>query len=275
MSTHPGDIVEKIRTARTFLFVPGDRPERFDKAAAAGADAVIVDLEDAVSPADKPAAREHIADWFAAGNTALIRINAAQTPWHDADVALAQQLHASVVLAKATDVDAVAAVGAATSAPVIALVETARGIGNAGALAELDAVVRLGFGAIDFAVDIGVDPNDREALLFARSALVLASTAAGIAAPIDGVTTALREPDVLVDDVRYAARVGMPGKLCIHPAQVSAVHDCLAPTDDQIAWARSILEAAGQGSAAVAVDGHMVDPPVVARAERILASVNR
>ncbi|MEP9414719.1 CoA ester lyase [Gordonia sp. VNQ95] len=268
-------IAEKIRTARTFLFVPGDRPERFDKAAAAGADVVIVDLEDAVSPADKPAAREHIADWFGAGNSALIRINAAQTPWHDDDVALAQQLQASVVLAKATDVDAVAAVGAATSASVIALIETARGIGNAGALAELDAVVRLGFGAIDFAVDIGVDPNDREALLFARSGLVLASAAAGIAAPIDGVTTALREPDVLVDDVRYAARIGMPGKLCIHPAQVAAVHDCLAPTDDQIAWARSILEAAGLGSAAVAVDGHMVDPPVVARAERILASVSR
>lgn len=275
MSTSSGDLTDKIRTARTFLFVPGNRPERFDKAAATGADIVVVDLEDAVEDGEKAQARAHIAAWLASGNTAVIRINAPTTPWHDADVELAREFSSPVMVAKAQGIDEVAAVGAATSAPIIGLIETARGIMQASALADLDAVVRLGFGAIDFAVEIGVDPNDRLALHWARSMLVTASAAAAIAAPIDGVTTALRDPDVLIDDVRYAARMGLAAKLCIHPAQVNTVHQCLAPSDNEIAWARSILDAASADSSAVAVDGHMVDAPVVARAERILASIEQ
>ncbi|WLP89407.1 CoA ester lyase [Gordonia sp. NB41Y] len=273
MTTTAAPTAQILSTARTFLFVPGNRPERFDKAAGAGADVVIIDLEDAVSPDDKPAAREHIAEWFGAGNSAVIRINAAGTPWHDDDVALAQRLSAPVVLAKAQFPDEVAAVTTATGAPVIPLVETARGILTTPALADLDGVVRIAFGAIDFAVQVGADPEDREALLFARSTLATASAAAGIGAPIDGVTTALRDTDKLVDDVTYAARIGLTGKLCIHPAQVVTVHTCLAPSEEEIAWARSILEAASSDSSAVAVDGHMVDPPVVARAERIIAAI--
>ncbi|MFT4127453.1 MAG: CoA ester lyase [Gordonia sp. (in: high G+C Gram-positive bacteria)] len=264
----------RLSVARTFLFAPGNRPERFAKAAAAGADVVVIDLEDAVTAADKPAARTHIADWLAAGNSALIRINAAETSWHAADVALAAEYSAPVLLAKAQTPEEVAAVGTATGAPVIPLVETARGILAAPVIAALAPVVRIGFGAIDFGVDTGVDPDDREALLFARSMLVSASAAAGIAAPIDGVTTALRDTAKLTDDVRYAARIGLAAKLCIHPAQVAVVHDCLAPTDDEITWARSIVAAASTDSSVVAVNGQMVDAPVVARARRILAATD-
>ncbi|MDF3283625.1 CoA ester lyase [Gordonia sp. N1V] len=270
--TDTTDPIASLRVARSFLFVPGNRPERFDKAAAAGADVVIIDLEDAVAPEDKGAAREHIAGWLAAGKHAVLRINAAATPWHTADVELAARHGAPVMLAKATSADEVIRVAQATAAPVLPLIETARGILAAPAIAQVPGVARLGFGAIDFAVEIGADPDDHEALLFARSMLVTASAAAGVADPIDGVTTALRDVEKLVADVGYAARIGLTGKLCIHPAQVATVHACLAPSDTEITWARSIVAAAGTDSSAVAVDGHMVDPPVVARAQRILAS---
>ncbi|RPA60040.1 CoA ester lyase [Gordonia oryzae] len=266
------DPIASLRVARSFLFVPGNRPERFDKAAAAGADVVIIDLEDAVAPEDKGAAREHIAGWLAAGKHAVLRINASGTPWHADDVELAARHGAPVMPAKASSADEVVHVTQATAAPVLPLIETARGILAAPAIAQVPGVARVGFGAIDFAVEIGADPDDHEALLYARSMLVTASAAAGIAAPIDGVTTALRDAEKLVADVSYAARIGMTGKLCIHPAQVATVHACLAPSDAEIAWARSIVSVAGTKSSAVAVGGHMVDPPVVARAQRILAS---
>lgn len=267
-----GDLNEMLGTARTFLFVPGHRPDRFDKAAAAGADVVVIDLEDAVSAEDKASARDLIAQWFEHGRRAAIRINAAGTQWHADDVALAARLAAPAMLAKAQSRAEVDAVGSATGAPVIALIETARGIVSASSIAECDSVHRLAFGALDFADEISVDPNDREALRYARSVLVTASAAAGIGTPVDGVTTALRDPDILADDVGYAARIGMRGKLCIHPTQVAGVHAGLAPTEDEIAWAHSIVDAAAGGPAAVAVDGHMVDPPVLARARRILAA---
>ncbi len=122
------DPIASLRTARSFLFVPANRPERFDKAAAAGADVVIIDLEDAVDPEDKDAAREHIAGWLAAGKHAVLRINAAATPWHTDDVELASRHGAPVMLAKASSADEVIRVAQATAAPVLPLIETARGI---------------------------------------------------------------------------------------------------------------------------------------------------
>lgn len=260
-----------LLTARTFLFVPGSRPERFDRAVAAGADVIIVDLEDAVAHDAKDAARQAAAAWFAEGGKAVIRINACGTPWHADDVALATHTVAPVMLAKSVGAQQVAAIGQATGAAVIPLVETAAGVLSARAIAEQPGVPRLAFGSIDYAAEIGVDPNDREALLFARSTLVTASAAAGIGTPLDGVTTAFRDPLALADDVGYAARLGLTGKLCIHPDQVRPVHDRLAPSAAQIEWAERIVAAASAGGAAVAVDGHMVDAPVVARAEWILA----
>lgn len=263
--------LDAVRTARTLLFVPGNRPDRFAKAQAAGADLVVIDLEDAVSTDDKTSARDAVAQWLSDGHEAVIRINGADTEWFDADVAMLAPTGAPAMLAKAEDPATISSV-ADSSTSVIPLVETAVGILRAAELAAVSGVARLAFGAIDFAAELGVDPDDREALLLARSTLVLASAAAHVGSPVDGVTTALRDVDKLSDDVGYAARIGMRGKLCIHPGQVSTTHECLAPSTEQIAWAQRIVETARSDGSAVAVDGHMVDPPVVARAQQILAA---
>ena len=245
----------------------------------------MIDLEDAVAPDDKDAARSDVAQWLSSGHAAVVRINGADTQWFDGDIAMlaavginnpagaAEGVGAGAMLAKAEASEIVSRVATASNAPVIPLIETAVGVLNAPGIAATPGVARIAFGAIDFAAELGVDPDDREALLHARSTLVLASAAARVASPVDGVTTALRDAEKLTDDVGYAARIGLRGKLCIHPSQVAAVHDRLAPTDDQLAWARRIVDATRADGSAVAVDGHMVDPPVVARAQQILAAV--
>ncbi|GAB40415.1 HpcH/HpaI aldolase/citrate lyase family protein [Gordonia sputi] len=271
--------VDLLRAARTLLFVPGNRPDRFAKAEAAGADVVVIDLEDAVAPDDKDAARSDVAQWLSSEHAAVVRINGADTQWFDDDVAMLGAVginhaaEAGAMIAKAEASEIVSRVATASNAPVIPLIETAVGVLNAPGIAATPGVARIAFGAIDFAAELGVDPDDREALLHARSTLVLASAAARVASPVDGVTTALRDAEKLTDDVGYAARIGLRGKLCIHPSQVAAVHDRLAPTDDEVAWARRIVDATRADGSAVAVDGHMVDPPVVARAQQILAAV--
>lgn len=253
-----------IESARTLLFVPGSRPDRFAKAAAAGADGVVLDLEDAVAPPDKAAARAHVVAWLSEGNTAVVRVNAVGTRWHADDVAAVRDLAAVVMLPKAervSDLDGLPA--------VLPLIETARGIAAAGVLCGVSTVVRPAFGSIDLAAELGVDPNSRTALLHARSALVLAAAAAGCAPPMDGVTTALDDADAVRRDTEHAVELGFTGKLCVHPRQIAPVHDALRPSEDELRWARAVL-AASSGDA-VAVDGQLVDRPVLLRAERLLA----
>lgn len=266
---------EEVASARSLLFVPGNRPERFAKAVGAGADVVIVDLEDAVGPSDKVAARDHVADWLVAGNVAMVRINASGTPWHDADVELVQRFAVPAMLAKAESPEQVSRVAGDSRVPVVPLIETAAGVLNAAAVSAAPGVVRTAFGSIDLATELGVSPEDREALLFARSSLVFGAAAARVAPPIDGVTTALTDPDVLASDVRYATRVGLTGKLCIHPAQVPAVHELLAPSAEDLDWAQRVLAAVGPDGSATSLDGKMIDTPVIERARRLLASAQR
>lgn len=257
--------MSELATARTWLFVPGDRPDRFAKAASAGADVVIVDLEDAVAPEAKETAREHARRWLADGNAAVVRVNAVDTPWYEADVAALRELAAALMLPKverAADVER-------TGPVVVPLVETAAGIMAAGELCAAPGVPRAAFGSIDLAAQLGVDPNSRTALLHARSALVLAAAAAGCAPPVDGVTTALDDPDALTADTAHAVELGFTGKLCVHPRQLEPVHAALRPTDAELTWARTVLAAGSAG--ATAVDGHLVDRPVLLRAERLLA----
>ena len=254
------------------LFVPADRPERFAKAMATGADAVILDLEDAVAIEAKESARNGLAAAMAGLATPekpfLLRINAAGTPWHESDVAAARHLPlAAIMLAKAESGDIVRQVAKASGLPVVALIETAAGLARAEEIAEASA--RLAFGSIDFAADIGC-AHDRDALLLARARLVLAARLAGNAPPIDGVTTAIKDEAIIEDDARHALALGFGGKLLIHPAQVVPARRGFAPAEADVVWARKILEAARIGGAAVAVDGAMVDAPVVARATRIL-----
>ncbi|MFK8843932.1 HpcH/HpaI aldolase/citrate lyase family protein [Streptomyces sp. Ac-502] len=262
--------VSRLAAARSLLFVPGDRPERFDKAVASGADVVIVDLEDAVAPADKERARAHVAAWLAAGNSAMVRINAPGTPWCDDDGAMAA-CGVPVMVPKAEDPEVLADFARRTGGkcPVVPLVETAAGIERAVEVCAAPGVVRVALGNVDLAGQLGVAHDDHEALAYSRSRLVSASAATGLCAPVDGVTTSVKDVDVIAADVAHARRFGFAGKLCVHPAQIAVVAEGFAPTAQEREWARSVVAA---GDSVTVVDGHMVDKPVLERARRILAA---
>ena len=262
--------------ARSYLFVPGNRPERFDKACAAGADAVIVDLEDAVPLADKAAAREALAAWLSPRQPVLVRINAFDTEWFEDDLALcARPGVAGIVLPKAEHEAAIARLAAAGAPAILPLIESGLGLWNAAALARLPRVELLVFGSIDFSFDMGIQEG-HETLLYARSQLVLASRVAGIAAPVDGVTTAFDEADRVHADTLRARALGFGGKLCIHPKQVAPVHEAFAPTAEQVTWAgRVVAAAAAAQGGAVALDGKMVDRPVILIAQQMLEEAKR
>ena len=281
----------------SYLFVPGNRPERFDKAMAAGADAVIIDLEDAVPAAQRAAAREAIAAWHArqAGDGAraasaggagpasaaqprrYVRINAADSADHDADLALVRALpDVGVVLPKAESAEAAAraALAGAPRPPLVAIIESVAGFDALDAIARAPGLGRLAFGALDYAVDLGAS-GDVEALLVPMTMLAHAARRAGLAAPVAGVTAALDDAARLAEDVRLARAFGFAGKLCIHPRQVAAVHAAFAPSPAEADWARRVLAAVAGGAAAAQVDGAMVDRPVVLRAQSILARAGR
>ena len=260
----------------SYLFVPGSRPDRFDKAMGAGADVVIIDLEDAVSPVDKDSARAAVAAWLSPENPICLRINTADTEWFASDLALcAHPGVAAVMLPKAAQVADIERLRKAGAHRVLPLIESAQGFANLSALVAAEGVERLAFGSIDFAVDLGIEGDDRE-LDYFRSQLVLASRLAGIAAPIDGVTTAIDDPLVLQSETLRGRRFGFGAKLCIHPAQLSVVHASYLPQAAEVDWAERVLvAAAGSQGAAVAVDGKMVDRPVILKAERILARATR
>lgn len=258
---------------RSYLFVPGDRPERFNKAYAAGADAVIVDLEDAVAPERKVAAQAAVAAWLSPAKPVLLRINSADSEWFAADLELCKHPGvAGVVLPKAEQIAALERLTAARhDLAILPLIETAQGFANALQLAQFPHVQRLLFGSIDFQLDLGIEGDD-DALLYFRSQLVLVSRLARIGAPVDGVTTALDHPQQLQADTSRARRFGFGAKLCIHPAQVAAVNRHFSPSEAELAWAQRVLAAAdAAGGAAVAFDGKMIDRPVILRAERIMA----
>ncbi len=252
------------------LFVPADRAERIARALVSGADAVIVDLEDAVSPNAKDAARRGLAAVLrqtSAGARLLLRINARATPWFDDDIAAAAVLPLDgIVLPKAESRDDVAEtkrhIG---SRPVIALIETARGLHAIDDIAT--AADRLAFGSVDFSSDLGCE-HARDALLFARSRIALASRVAGLPPPLDGVTLAIKDEAATEADARYASSLGFGGKLLIHPAQIAPARRGFAPSESELTWARRVLAACGDGSAA-AIDGAMVDAPMLARARAI------
>lgn len=264
-------------TDRSYLFVPGNRPERFVKASRAGADVVLIDLEDAVAAADKAAARRAAVEWFASGGTASLRINGADSDSFDDDLVLLEQPGVTgVMLAKAEEPEQIAAIRrAAPALPVIALIESARGLWNVSALATAPGVVRLAFGSVDFQLDLGIG-GDREELLMARSQLVLASRVAGRLPPIDGVTMALDDDAALSRDVAHARGLGFGGKLAVHPRQVAAINDGFTPTPAEIDWARRIVAAAAEaGDNALRVDGKLVDRPVIAQARALLHTASR
>lgn len=266
-------MARSLGAARSLLFVPGNRPDRFEKALAAGADVVVLDLEDAVAPPEKPAAREHIARFLRGnGKPCVVRVNATTTAWHRDDVAMAADRGAAVMLPKAENAADVCAV--AGQVEVIALVETALGVLNSFAIASAPGVSRLAFGSLDFAAELGINADDHHALYAARTQLVLASGAAHLPPPVDGVTSAVHDEVRLRADLANAHRLGFGGKLCIHPAQVDAVNAGFAPSQDEVEWATEVIAAvrAAGDTGVIVLNGRMVDAPVIRRAERILAS---
>ena len=259
----------RVSRARSLLFVPGSRPDRFDKAAGSGADLVVLDLEDAVETERKSDALAHVVAWVAGGGRAAVRINGAGTTWHEGEIAALRDLPCELMVPKAEDALALATLARQVSGRLIALVETARGVTDVDAIAA-SGVSRLALGTIDLATELGVDPESRSALDYARGRMVMASAAAGLPSPVDGVTTVLGDSALLESDTRWARELGFGGKLCIHPSQVAVIHEALRPTEQQVSWANRVVTAARSGAVSV-VDGAMVDAPVVARANGILA----
>lgn len=260
---------------RSYLFVPGNRPELFQKALESGADAVIIDLEDAVAPQDKELARSLVADWIGSSSQVYIRVNAADTCWYEQDIA-AFAHHpcvAGLVVPKASnsrDLNAIAALGHADLV-LLPMIESAAGFASMQEITSSRSVQRLLFGTIDFQVDLGTQCEDVELNSF-RAQITLASVLAGIGSPIDGVTTALDDFAAIEAAGKMAKRFGFGGKLCIHPRQVAPVHEAFKPTDEECEWARRVLVAAQVSKGGVTVlDGAMIDLPVIIKAKAILS----
>lgn len=255
------------------LFCPADRPDRFDKAAAR-ADAVILDLEDGVAQADKPAARRALAEHPLDPQATIVRLNPASTEDFAADLAaLAETRYRTVMLAKTESPAEVGNVG--DGIRVIALCETARGVLAAPDIAAHPAVVALMWGAEDLVASLGGtasrdrDGKYRSLALHARSRVLLAAGAYGRAA-IDSVYLDIADLGGLAAEVNDAAVSGFAATACIHPGQVETIRSGYAPTAGEIAAAEALLEAAAKAAGAFRFEGRMVDEPVLRHARAIL-----
>ncbi|MFP2768491.1 HpcH/HpaI aldolase/citrate lyase family protein [Oceanisphaera sp. KMM 10153] len=274
-----------INALQTLLFVPANRPERFDKALASGADAIIIDLEDAVPAPEKDAACTTLSGWLdkQPANSVLLRINGTGSPWFTQDCSLCRSpAVAAIVVPKAEDPEALKELAHITEKPLLPFIESALALTRLNEIAAASGVARLLFGKLDLALDLGMDypppagePLDESAFLYARSQLVICSRVHALAAPLDAIYTAIHDAKGLTTYARQGMRLGFGGFLLIHPAQVAPAQQALAPTSAQISWARHILEAEQRvKGAVVAVSGNMVDTPVMARARRIMESAS-
>ncbi len=257
-----------LADARSFLFVPGDRPERFDKALNSNADRVIIDLEDAVAQGRKAEARAALSGWLSGDRRVLVRINAAGSDEFDEDLRLLQLPGIeAIILPKAERPDA-----ALLPLPIFPLIETAAGVANMRAISAAKGVVRLVFGTIDFRLDMGL-PEGSPLLDHVRAEMALASRVAGLAAPVDGVTIDVDNRAHVLSDARHAAAWGFSGKLCIHPGQVPVIHEGFAPSPAEVEWASALLAAAAKApNGAFTFRGCMIDRPVMEFARRTFAA---
>jgi citrate lyase subunit beta/citryl-CoA lyase len=278
-----------MRLRRSVLFTPATRPDRWLKALPGPADVCVADLEDAVPPADKASARAGLAKALQAaprgGAEVGVRINAWPGAWAEEDVdALAPLQPELVAVPKCEEPDEVRSLVQALQkrgceAGLLLLVETARGALRAPELAQASKRVRaLAFGAEDYAASVGARrTRDGLEVLYARSRVVAAAAAAGVDA-IDQVWPDLRDLEGLERDARFGAQLGYRGKMLLHPDQVAPVHRALRPSAEEVERARRIVEAAraagAQAGGVLVVDGRMVDKPLVAQAERVLALVS-
>ena len=277
---------------RSALFVPGNRPDRIDKALATKADVVIIDLEDSIPAAEKARAREVVVDKLKLdGTRLLIRVNGMQTPYFadDLDAVLVAGL-SGIMIPKVEEGRGILDLhermrakeeqrGLKTT-PVLALIETAKAIANIHAIvqattapARLQALV---FGAADYTADLGIAicPDGKE-LAYPRARLAVASRAADLLPPIDTpFMLDLKDMQGLEADARRAKQLGFAGKLCIHPNQIEIVNRIFSPLPEEVRQAKAVVDAfekaQANGLGAIQVDGKFIDKPVVERAQQIL-----
>lgn len=255
-----------------WLFCPADRPERFAKAAA-GADVVILDLEDGVAEADKPAARKALRETPLDPERTVVRINAADTAEYPLDLdALAGTAYTTVMLSKT---ESAAQVTALAPREVIALLETPRGAVFATEIAAAPGTVALMWGAEDLVATLGgsssrkADGSYRDVAHHVRStALLTASTFGRVA--LDAVHLDIRDLDGLRDEAEDAVALGFAGTVCIHPSQIAVVRAAYRPSEERLDWARRVLAAARSERGVFAFEGQMVDSPVLKHAQMTL-----
>lgn len=266
----------KEAIVRSALFVPGTRPERISKALESGADAVIVDLEDAVAEHLKVEARDNLDAFLEANPKAqvLVRINAPQHAQQVADLALCSRQPGvvAVLLPKAESVAQVE-LAAACGKPVWPIIESAKGLLALPAIAQAKGIERLSFGALDLALDLGLISGtaaSQRMLDQARYALLLHSTVARLAPPLDSVFPDIKNPDGMTRMAADARDMGFGGLLCIHPSQVALIHAVFIPRPEELEWAQRVLAAVASVGGVFVVDGQMVDAPVIEHARRVL-----
>lgn len=261
---------------RSLLFVPGSRPERFDKAIAAGADLVCIDLEDAVGPDQKVEARATLCKFLASQHDNVgVRLNALNTPLGVADVAALLESNARPAFIMLPKVEDAATVGWASdlfepSIHIVPIVETAKGLASADAISAMARVQCVLFGAVDYSADVGCG-LDWDSLYYARMQLIHAAVA-GDAVLFDVPWIDVSDTDGLFAEVRRTRALGLPARAAIHPTQIDVIHDALAPSDDELAQAKRVVAAfeAADGGAAL-LDGKMIELPVIKSARRVIA----
>ncbi len=265
------------------MFSPGDRPELMRKAPATGADTIVFDLEDAVAPGRKAEARTAVRDVlsdpdFDPDAEVCVRVTGTET-YRDLEViADGGADFDAVMFPKAESADAVEHLGDQLRehdrpVPVIALIETARGVLGAEAIADARPTDAVAFGAEDLSADLGATRTDEGTeVLYAREKTVAAAAAADVDA-IDTVYTDFGDETGLAEETRFAATLGYDGKMAIHPSQVSVINEAFTPDGDKIAWAVRVLAArdaaAAEDRGVFEVDGEMIDAPLIAQAERV------
>lgn len=273
---------------RSLLFTPGDRPAMMRKAPRSGADVITFDLEDAVAPARKDEARAAVHDvladpGFDPDSEVCVRLNpasiAADDDLHGVVADLPEGALDSVMLPKTESAEDVRTLARLLDehdyeVPVLALVETARGVLNAAEIATTDATDAVLFGAEDLAADLGARRTDEGTeVLYAREHVVLAASAAGVDA-IDTVFTDIEDTDGLAEEADFAIQLGYDGKMAIHPAQVEVINEAFTPDPERVEWARKVLaardDAESEDRGVFRVDDEMIDAPLVAQAERIV-----
>ncbi|OBA63189.1 citrate lyase subunit beta [Mycobacterium sp. 1100029.7] len=255
-----------------WLFCPADRPERFAKAAAA-ADVVILDLEDGVAEADKPAARKALQDTPLDPERTVVRINAADTAEYPLDLeALAATAYTTVMLSKT---ESAAQVTALAPREVIALLETPRGAVFATEIAAAEGTVALMWGAEDLVATLGgsssrkADGSYRDVPHYVRSTALLTANAFGRVA-LDAVHLDIPDLEGLRAEAEDAVALGFAGTVCIHPSQVPVVRKAFRPTEEKLDWARRVLAAAKNERGVFAFEGQMVDSPVLKHAAALV-----